>query len=140
MNLWQWACIQGIEKHTGCRLFHIGDIPNARQMSTGTLLIDRLTGPAASGRKVGYAGCRSSDLKDDLRRRADRFRLAGCDDVVGEVSSGLHGARPKLKRVVAGTDDVVEHRERLTSFCACLYGRRSAKNGAERIARCVVTG
>lgn len=98
--------------------------------------------------------------------------------VVTEVGSGMNGARPKARRLLAdGSVDVivVEHRDRLgrcntelaeaalaaagrrvevvddseldddlvrdvievlTSFCARLYGRRSARNRAEKALAC----
>jgi putative resolvase len=175
MKLSEWARLNGMDAHTASKLFYAGDIPGARRLSTGTILIDQsLTG---SGERVGYARVSSGDQKADLERQADRLRMAGCTSVVTETGSGLNGARPKLKKLLAGKADiVVVHRERLarfgveyieaclesqgrkvivldpselsndlaqdmidvlTSFCARLYGQRSAKNRALRIAQCV---
>lgn len=116
-----WARIQRDEKNVGWCLFHATDDPDVGQTSTGTIVIGRLGVSAVSGRRDEYASC----PRLDVLRRAGRLGVAGRDDVVREVGSALSCARPKLKHLVAGTDDVVvEDLGRL----------------AERISRCVVTG
>ena len=54
-----------------------------------------------------------------------------------EIGSGLNKHRPKLLSLLADPqelkDDLVQDMiEILTSFCARLYGRRSAKNKAKK--------
>lgn len=123
-----------------------------------------------------YARVSSHDQKTDLERQSARLQVwaetTGRPIIrsVSEVGSGMNGARPKLRALLADpavTTIVVEHRERLgrmntelveaalaasgrspvvlnpdevdddlvrditevlTSFCARLYGRRSAAN------------
>jgi len=127
-----------------------------------------------------YSRVSSHDQKADLVRQAERLQswasVTGVPIVaaVSEVGSGMNGARPKLRKLLANplvTTIVVEHRDRLgrmntelieaalaasgrrlvvvdpaelddddlvrdmtevlTSFCARLYGRRSAVNRAK---------
>ena len=130
VKLSDWARLNGVDPHTAGRMFRAGDIPGARQLSTGTILIE--TPVTATGRRVGYARVSSSDQKSDLQRQSDRLSTAGCESVVTETGSGLNGHRPKLKKLLAGNDDiVVEHRERLARFgveyieaCLSAQGRK----------------
>jgi putative resolvase len=177
MKLAEWARQNGVSRQSATRWFHAGALPvPARQLSTGTILVDEPT-MAAAGVAL-YARVSSADQRADLDRQVARLtthateaRLAPTR-VVGEVGSGLNGARRKLLSLLrdpaVGTI-VVEHRDRLarfgveyleaalaaqgrrvvvveesevaddlvrdmvevlTSFCARLYGRRSAKRRA----------
>ena len=145
--------------------------------------------PAAVSNRLGlYARVSSHDQRADLDRQVARL----CEWAAGtgrpvvrvesEVGSGMNGARPKVRRLLAdqsvGTV-VVEHRDRLgrmnvelveaalsasgrelvvlddgevdddlvrdmtevlTSFCARLYGRRSARNRAQKALRKAAEG
>lgn len=130
-----------------------------------------------------YARVSSHDQRADLDRQVARlcewaassgYRV---ERVESEVGSGMNGARPKARRLLADSTVgtvVVEHRDRLgrmnvelveaalsasgrrlvvldegevdddlvrdmtevlTSFCARLYGRRSARNRAQKALR-----
>jgi predicted site-specific integrase-resolvase len=150
----------------------------ARQLCTGTILVDEPTRTAAG--VALYARVSSADQRADLDRQVARFTTAATEaklaptSVVAEVGSGLNGHRRKLLALLrdpAIATIVVEHRDRLarfgveyleaahcsagaterlvvvedagvaddlvqdmvevlTSFCARLYGRRSAKHRA----------
>ncbi len=184
MKLSQWARTQHIHPRTAMRWFRAGTLPvPARQLPSGTILVEEpLTGGAE--RVALYARVSSHDQRADLDRQLGR--LAGwamAQDLpvtltVAEVGSGMNGARPKLRRLLADatvTTIVVEHRDRLarlgaeyieaallgagrrllvvdateveddlvrdmtevlTSLCARLYGRRSARTRAARALRC----
>jgi putative resolvase len=143
-----------------------------------------MTAPAAAGGLGLYARVSSYGQRADLDRQVSRLAawaaLAGQPvvRVEAETGSGMNGARPKIRRLLADpavTTVVVEHRDRLgrmntelveaaltahgrrlavlddgeldddlvrdmtevlTSFCARRYGRRSARNRAEKALRC----
>ena len=155
----------------------------ARKVGPRTILVDTAVGDSVGG--VGlYARVSSHDQREDLERQVARISdwaaKAGMRvvRVESEVGSGMNGARPKVRRLLADpriSVVVVEHRDRLgrmntelveaalaaagrrlvvldegevtddlvrdmlevlTSFCARLYGRRSARNRAEKALRC----
>lgn len=155
----------------------------ARKVGPRTILVDTAAGDSVGG--VGlYARVSSHDQREDLERQVARVSdwaaKAGTRVVLveSEVGSGMNGARPKVRRLLADprvSVVVVEHRDRLgrmntelveaalaaagrclvvldegevtddlvrdmlevlTSFCARLYGRRSARNRAEKALRC----
>ncbi len=184
MKLSQWARTQHIHPRTAMRWFRAGTLPvPARQLPSGTILVEEaLTGEAE--RVVLYARVSSHDQRADLDRQLGRLvtwataQQLPVTQAVSEVGSGITGARPKLRRLLADatvTTIVVEHRDRLarlgseyieaallgagrrlivvdaaegaddlvrdmtevmTSLCARLYGRRSARTRAARALRC----
>jgi putative resolvase len=180
VKLSEWAKREGIHYQTAWKWFKDGTLPvSARQMPTGTILVDEPRVSAAVGVAL-YARVSSSDQREDLDRQVGRLAAWATEQglaptvTVAEVGSGLSGSRSMLKRLLAdpsvGTV-VIEHRERLarfgveyveaalraqgrrlvvveerevdedlvrditevlTSMCARLYGRRSARRRAER--------
>ena len=155
----------------------------ARKVGPRTILVDTAVGDSVGG--VGpYARVSSHDQREDLERQVARISDWAAEAgtrvvrVESEVGSGMNGARPKVRRLLADprvSVVVVEHRDRLgrmntelveaalaasgrrlvvldggevtddlvrdmlevlTSFCARLYGRRSARNRAEKALRC----
>lgn len=183
MKLSEWAKREGVHYQTAWKWWKQGALPvPARQLATGTILVDEPRREEASGVAL-YARVSSSDQREDLERQLGRLAAWATahglevSRTVAEVGSGLNGSRGKLKRLLAdpaiGTV-VIEHRERLarfgaeyveaalraqsrrlvvvcereldddlvrdmtevlTSLCARLYGRRSAKRRAERALR-----
>lgn len=116
VKLSRWAELNEVTIRTAYGMFHRGEIPGAKQFSTGTIRIDEQAIDAPR-RLVGYARVSSSDQKADLVRQSDRLKTSGCVEVISEVGSGLNGNRPKLKKLLSSNDDiVVEHRERLARF------------------------
>ncbi len=184
MRLSAWARQQGVHPRTALRWFQEGRLPvPARRVSPRTVLVE--TGPAGGPGVVAlYARVSSHDQRADLDRQLGRLAAWATDQdlpvarTVAEVGSGMNGARPKLRRLLADatvTTIVVEHRDRLarlgseyieaallgagrrlivvdptevaddlvrdltevlTSLCARLYGRRSARTRANRALRC----
>ncbi|OIJ85692.1 IS607 family transposase, partial [Streptomyces colonosanans] len=179
MNLTEWAKTQGVHPQTAYRWFREGTLPvPAQRVGPRTILVNVGVNavPGAIGGLGLYARVSCHDQKADLERQVARLSRwaaqAGHRVVRVEVesASGMNGARPKAKRLLADpvvTAVVVEHKDRLgrmntelveaalsahgcrlvvlddgeaeddrvrdmvevlTSFCACLYGRRSAKN------------
>jgi putative resolvase len=145
---------------------------------------DAVTAAGGEGGLGLYARVSSHDQKADLDRQVARLAAWAAQAgrpvarIETEVGSGMNGARPKVRRLLADPrvrTVVVEHRDRLgrvntelveaalsahgrrlvvldpdeagddlardmteilTSFCARLYGRRSARNRAEKALRC----
>ena len=127
MKLSEWAAQQGVHYQTAWRWWKRGPLPvPARQLPTGTILVDVPSPPtSAGGQAVVYARVSSHDQRADLDRQVSRVMAwAGeqqlvVDQVVCEVGSGLNGRRPKLARLLAdptATTIVVEHRDRLARF------------------------
>ncbi|MBI0377943.1 IS607 family transposase [Streptomyces albiflaviniger] len=183
MNLTEWAKTQGVHPQTAYRWFREGTLPvPAQRVGPRTILVNVgvIAVPEAIGGLGLYARVSSHDQKTDLERqvaRLSRWAAQAGHRVVrveAEIASGMNGARPKAKRLLADPDVttvVVEHKDRLgrmntelveaalcaqgrrlvvlddgeaeddlvrdmvevlTSFCAHLYGRRSAKNRARK--------
>jgi putative resolvase len=184
VKLTEWARANGVHPKTAYRWWREGILPvPARKVGPRTILVEEAAGDSAGA--VGlYARVSSHDQREDLERQVARIsewaakagtRVAR---VESEVGSGMNGARPKVRRLLADprvSVVVVEHRDRLgrmntelveaalaaagrrlvvldegevtddlvpdmlevlTSFCARLYGRRSARNRAEKALRC----
>ncbi len=183
MKLAAWARADGIHPQTALRWWREGTLPvPARKVGPRTILVD----PApAAGAPSGALDARvaSHDQRADLDRQLGRLvAWASAHDLavahaVTEVGSGMTGARPKLRRLLADptvTTFVVEHRDRrarlgsedieaallgagrrlvvvnppevtddlgrdltdgVTTLCARLDGRRSARTRAHRALR-----
>lgn len=184
MKLSAWAKQNGVHYQTAYRWFRRGTLPvPARKLESGTILVDD---PRSDGNPAGvalYARVSGHDQRQDLDRQlarlAEHATAMGLSvtHTVSEVGSGLTGARPKLRRLLADptvTIIVVAHKDRLmrfgasylesalaasgrrievvegsemnddlvkdmvdvlTTFCTRLYGRRSARNRAEKALR-----
>ncbi|MGW2559878.1 IS607 family transposase [Streptomyces sp. NPDC001514] len=183
MNLTEWAKTQGVHPQTAYRWFREGTLPvPAQRVGPRTILVnvEVNAAPEAIGGLGLYARVSSHDQKTDLERQVARLSQWAAQAghrvvrVEAEIASGMNGARPKVKRLLADPDVttvVVEHKDRLgrmntelveaalsahgrrlvvlddgevqddlvrdmvevlTSFCARLYGRRSAKNRARK--------
>ncbi|MGW7514030.1 IS607 family transposase [Streptomyces sp. NPDC054796] len=186
MNLTEWARAQGVSPHTAYRWFKNGTLPvPAQRVGPRTILVNIAAAvPEAAGGLGLYARVSSRDQKADLERQVARLSQWAAKAghrvvrVETEIASGVNGARPKAKRLLADptvATVVVEHKDRLgrmnvelveaalsaharrlvvlddgevedeveddlvrdvvevlTSFCARLYGRRSAKNRARK--------
>lgn len=175
--------MQGVHPQTAYRWFREGTLPvPAQRVGPRTILVnvEANAAPGAVGGLGLYARVSSHGQKGDLERqvaRLSRWAAQAGHRVVRvevEIASGMNGARPKAKRLLADPAVqavVVEHRDRLgrmnvelieaalcatgrrlvvlddgeveddlvrdmvevlTSFCARLYGRRSAKNRARK--------
>ncbi|MFF7716122.1 IS607 family transposase [Streptomyces sp. NPDC007988] len=183
MNLTEWARTQGVHPQTAYRWFREGTLPvPAQRVGPRTILVNVgvNAAPGAIGGLGLYARVSSHGQKSDLERqiaRLSRWAAQAGHRVVrveAEIASGMNGARPKARRLLADPDVttvVVEHKDRLgrmntelveaalsahgrrlvviddgevvddlvrdmvevlTSFCAGLYGRRSAKIRARK--------
>jgi putative resolvase len=126
VKLSEWAAQQGVHYQTAWRWWKTGTLPvPARQLASGTILVDVPAAAGAGGRTAVYARVSSHDQRADLDRQVSRAvrwaseRQLAVDQVVMEVGSGLNGRRPKLARLLADAETttiVVEHRDRLARF------------------------
>ena len=124
MKLSEYAKQNSIEYRTAWEHFRKGLIPNARQLPTGTVVIDE-TVPNKPDYTVIYARVSSSENKSNLDSQAERLEQF-CNangwvvnEVVKECASGLNDSRPKLTKILSerkATRLVVEHKDRLTRF------------------------
>lgn len=126
IKLSQWAKTHGYTYRGAFNLFRKGLIPNAIQLETGTIIIQK---PEDVKRKndhtVVYARVSSSENKQNLDTQADRVsqfcNAKGwiVNEVIKECASGLNDSRPKLSKIFKdrkATRIVVEHKDRLTRF------------------------
>ena len=184
MKLAEWARANGVHPKTAYRWWREGILPvPARKAGPRTILVDTAAGDSAGAAGL-YARVSSHDQREDLERQVARISDWAAEAgmrvvrVESEVGSGMNGARPKARRLLADPRVcvvVVEHRDRLgrmnaelveaalaaagrrlvvldegevtddlvrdmaevlTWFCARLYGRRPARNRAEKALRC----
>jgi len=124
MKLSEYAKKNSISYQTAWSHFKNGKIPNARQLPTGTVVIDE-TKDSNSEYTVVYARVSSAENKSNLDSQADRL-VKFCEangyvvnEVVKECASGLNDYRPKLCKILESrkaTRLVIEHKDRLTRF------------------------
>ena len=125
MKLSEYAKKNSISYQCAWNHFKKGLMPGARQLPSGTVVIDETTTYAKPEYVVVYARVSSSENKTNLETQAQRlqqFCEAGgwvVSEVVKECASGLNDNRPKLSKIFTdrkATKLVVEHRDRLTRF------------------------
>lgn len=124
MKLSEYAKMNSISYQTAWSHFKHGKIPNARQLPTGTVVIDEIK-DTVQEYTVVYARVSSAENKSNLDSQADRL-VKFCEangyvvnEVVKECASGLNDYRPKLCKILESrkaTRLVIEHKDRLTRF------------------------
>ena len=125
MKLSQWAKNNGYTYRGAFNVFKRGHIPNSRQLSNGTIIIDEPSKEVKPQYTIVYARVSSSENKNNLNSQAERV-LQFCNangwivnEVIKECASGLNDHRPKLQKILKtklATRIVVEHKDRLTRF------------------------
>lgn len=125
MKLSEYAKRNSISYQTAWLHYKQGLIPNARQLPTGTVVVDDMSINAKEEYTIVYARVSSSENKDNLNTQADRL-VQFCEangwtvnEIVKECASGLNDERPKLCKILKdkkATRLVVEHKDRLTRF------------------------
>lgn len=125
MKLSEYAKQNSISYQTAWLHYKQGLIPNARQLPTGTVVIDEDTNHNKMDYTIVYARVSSSENKSNLEAQANRL-VQYCtangwtvDEVVKECASGLNDERPKLTKILQerkATRLVIEHKDRLTRF------------------------
>lgn len=123
MKLSHYAKKMGVTYHTAWNWFKAGEIPDAYQMPTGTIIVPENN--AEIEKTVTYAQVSSAQNKDNLNTQSERLRNYCAANgwtiskEILEVGSGLNDSRPKLLRLLSDeeiTRIVVEHKDRLTRF------------------------
>lgn len=125
MKLSEYAKLNSVSYKTAWRWFRDGKIKNARQLNTGTVVIDEEEKYIKGEYIVIYARVSSSENKSNLEHQAQRL-IDYCaakgwivNEVIKEVGSGLNDSRKKLLKLFKenkATKIVVEHKDRLTRF------------------------
>lgn len=124
MKLSKWAKVQGLTYLTAWKMFQAGQIKDAYQLPTGTIIIPEEQ-PVRKEYVVTYARVSSSENKSNLKSQSKRLQEFCCangwvvSEVVEECASGLNDSRPKLLAILKNplvTKVVVEHKDRLTRF------------------------
>jgi len=123
MKLSEFAKINGIQYGTALIWFHKGMIPNARQLPTGTILVDDISNESVE-RIVTYSrvsnASRRKELDYQVKRLSDFCAAKGLsiDQQYKEVASGMNDNRKQLWRMIDSnpTIIVIENKDRLTRF------------------------
>jgi len=125
MKLSEYAKKNSVTYRTAWNHFKQGKIGNARQLHSGTIVVDEKVIQKQDEYTVVYSRVSSSKNKNNLDSQADRIvkfcnaKGWGVDKVVKEVGSGLNDNRTKLLKILSDpkiTRIVVEHKDRLTRF------------------------
>ena len=125
MKLSEYAKKNSISYQTAWHHFKDGLIPNARQLPSGTVVVDEIIDSNKEDYIVVYARVSSSDNRSNLDSQADRlcqFCAAKgwtVNEVVKECASSLNDNRPKLSKILTerkATKIIIEHKDRLTRF------------------------
>lgn len=125
MKLSEWADKNSVCYKTAYRMFKGGLIDGAKQLPTGTIVIDEITQTTKSEYNVIYARVSSSENRNNLDSQAKRIsdfcNAKGwvVHEIVKECASGLNDKRPKLQKILSenkASRIVVEHKDRLTRF------------------------
>lgn len=108
VKLSAWARKHGVSSKTAWKWRKAGILPvPARQLPTGTILVEEAAVPEAKGETVVYARVSSSDPKEDLDRQGARLvgwateRGMRVDRVVAEGASGLNGRRRRRRALLS---------------------------------------
>lgn len=125
MKLSEYAKKNSISYQTAWNHFNKGLIPNARQLPSGTVVVDEVVESSKPEYVIVYARVSSSENKSNLDSQATRLQQF-CEakgwvvnEVVKECASGLNDNRPKLSKIFTerkATKLVIEHKDRLTRF------------------------
>lgn len=125
MKLSEYAKRNSISYQTAWHHFKDGLIPNARQLPSGTVVVDEVVENNKDEYVIVYARVSSSENKSNLNTQAERL-CQYCtangwtvNEVVKECASGLNDNRTKLSKILSerkATKLVIEHKDRLTRF------------------------
>jgi putative resolvase len=147
VNLTEWAHAQGIHVTTAYRWWREGALPvparkvgRLAEWAAGAgLPIARVEAEVGSGMNGARAKARRllADPQVTVVVVEHRDRLGRMNTELAEAALAAHGRRLVVVDDGEVTDDLVrDMTEVLTSFCARLYGRRSARNRALKAVGC----
>jgi putative resolvase len=125
MKLSVWAKSKGIHYRTAWNMFHAGQLPNAEQLPTSTIIVNETKiGKEESKKNVIYCRVSSTSRKHELEyqvKRCEQFCLARgtvITKVFKEVASGMNDSRREFLKMLEFNPDtiIVENKDRLTRF------------------------
>ena len=126
MKLTTWAKQQGITYKTALKWFHNNQIPNARQINTGSIIVDENKNIDSKKLNNICIYCRVSNYsrKNELEyqvKRCTNFCIANgwqIDKVYKEIASGMNDNRQQLWKMIESSPSkiVIENKDRLTRF------------------------
>lgn len=126
IKLATWAKENCVCYKTAWRMFKDGRLPNAKQLASGTIIVQQEDPAPIRGNLVAiYARVSSSENKDNLNSQAERLKQYCAakgyqiNQIAKEIASGLNDERPKLEALLLNPDIaiiVVEHKDRLARF------------------------
>lgn len=126
MKLTQYAKKQGITYKTALKWFHNSQIPNSRQLNTGSIIVEDYDIIKPSTESKTYIYCRVSNhsRKNELEYQVQRcvdFCIANgwsIDKIYKEIASGMNDNRQKLWQMIDGKPSkiIIENKDRLTRF------------------------
>jgi len=124
MKLSQWAKKNGITYVTALSWFHAGQIPNSRQIGTGTILVDEETKINKQERVCIYARVSNQSRKQEIQHQIDiivsfaNSRGLVVDKIYKEIASGMNDNRIQLWKMIESSPTIIiiEHKDRLTRF------------------------
>jgi predicted site-specific integrase-resolvase len=126
MKLSEWAIKNSVCYKTAYRIFKKGLIVGAKQLPSGTIIVDEESSKSyKKEHNVVYARVSSSENKTNLdmqaKRVSDFCSAKGwvVNEIVKECASGLNDKRPKLQKILKdgkASRIIVEHKDRLTRF------------------------
>ncbi len=125
MKLSKWCKQQGICYQTGINWFHKGLIPNAKQLNTGTILIEENNSVNTDNLKVVVY----SRVSNHSRKKELDYQVKRCEDycvakgysiskIYKEIASGMNDNRKQFWLMLESkpTLIVIENKDRLTRF------------------------
>ena len=127
MKLSEYAKKNSMHYRTAWVHFKNGLISGARQLPTGTIVVDEEEAFQPPEYNVIYTRVSSSENKPNLDAQAERLQQFCAakgwivHEVVKECASGLNDKRPRLSKIFSdrkATRLIVEHKDRLTRFGA----------------------
>lgn len=125
MKLSDYAKKQGVHYRTAYNWFHKGQIPNAKQLPTGTIIVSENESDQPKDAKIViYARVSNHSRKKELNYQIDRlkqFCLAKGYSIhkeYKEIASGMNDNRPQFWKMIDNepTLIIVENKDRLTRF------------------------
>ena len=141
MKLSKWAKKNGVSYGTALSWFHSGKIPNARQMDTGTILVDEQISKIQQERVCVYARVSNQSRKKEIQYQIDRIvEFSGArglviNKVYKEIASGMNDNRKQMWGMLDSnpTIIVIENKDRLTRFGFCYLEKLLARQGCQII-------
>jgi len=123
MKLREYATLNSITYKTAWHHFKAGKISGARQLPTGTIVID--TSVETTKQVALYSRVSSSENRSNAESQLARLRAYAAakgytvSKEVVEIASGLNDTRPKLEGILKDKSInliLIEHKDRLTRF------------------------